>query len=219
MKLYELNPIGVSVANELQSMRGYEIEDPDTAGDEFAEMLSYRGWDMLDSGGIGDVYSKEGVNFVLKVATSEDPAYRDFVALTKKISNRHFPKIAGPFNINGYDIYAIETLQSLTYDGPAGRVMPSDTANTMFSPEDQKGYGELLNWWTMHNSNKSHPVNSDNKLFAKRFLKKYGKSFFKALMILRKWKPEQYTFDMYDYNPNVMVRPSTNELVIMDPLV
>jgi len=63
------------------------------------------------------------------------------------------------------------------------------------------------------------PVTSDNRLFAKRFLKKYGKSFFIALMILRKWKPEHYTFDMYDYNPNVMVRPSTKELVIMDPLV
>ena len=92
------------------------------APSDIDKKLREMGWFKSGEGMYSDVYENASKSYILKINRSQDLAFDDFVKLTHKFKNKHFPKISDQkeINIDGrkYYIYAIEKLYPLDeYNG------------------------------------------------------------------------------------------------------
>ena len=107
---------------KLRDLHEKRISTPDvpvrkTVGKYFSIScyLEDRGWEYLDSGSFGSVYThRDYPDFVLKVF--RDPAYAKFLSFTNKSNNPHFPRVGRTFPIKHknriYHAVMIEKLNS-----------------------------------------------------------------------------------------------------------
>ena len=84
------------------------------------EKLSKMGWAPLNSGAYSRVYQNPKKKYVLKITTYQDNGYAEFVNITRKFKNKHFPKISDQkdlvINISNeevakFSLYLIEKLK------------------------------------------------------------------------------------------------------------
>lgn len=202
----ELNQNGVSVAGIIKSLRAAKINSF-SADADFEYALYNLGWHQLGSGSFSQVYDSPDYPYVIKVSSKKDSGYEQFVGITKQYRNKSFPKIAGPFDVGGYNVYVMEKLI------PLGEAVSS---------KDIYVLNQLAKWW--ENGHTGHSVvTPEIQKLGKDLADKYGKSFIQAMLILRKEKLQGTAFDMVASQKgtrlNIMRRPSTGELVIIDPFI
>lgn len=98
-------------------MRLDELTLPDDHS-SLTRLLFSRGWQEIGMGYYASVYSKQGLNYVLKVF-EQDSAYLAFLNMIKNNPNPHFPKIIGkirigdPWGENTYRAVRMEKLYEL----------------------------------------------------------------------------------------------------------
>ena len=100
--------------NELltESLNLNELSRPPKVGNA-AEILNNAGYDQLGQGAYARVFGKPGANHVLKLFSTEDSAYLDFVSLVNQHPNPHFPKFKGKMMKVTDNYYAIQ-MEKLT---------------------------------------------------------------------------------------------------------
>jgi len=78
-------------------------------------ILKNGGWENTASGYYGDIYTKPGANYVLKLFDTRDRAYTAFVNLVLVNPNPHFPKFIGkPIKVTPrYYAIRMEILQNV----------------------------------------------------------------------------------------------------------
>jgi len=226
MRLNELNPKGIEAARDIRNILGHDIPKSYHSKGFISynsdEIMVANGWTELNSdGGYGVIYEKAGQQIVLKHVWSGDLAYLQFVKFVKKNrGNKHLPKIAGPFNIpdaddNGYFVL-IEKLVPL--------------------PEDYEDHNEWIILfellYALENSEYGNErdtsgivVRPSDRL--KRNIVTFGyenvkavydsnKGLFKTLAVLK--KSIKGAFFSTDWHAkNFMIRPSTGDIVVIDP--
>lgn len=77
------------------------------------QILDKAGYKRLGNGAFGAVYEKPGVDYVLKVFSSTDRAYIDFIKLVKSYPNKHFPKFIGKV-VKVNDVYSAIRMEKLS---------------------------------------------------------------------------------------------------------
>lgn len=84
--------------------------------DDYQKILHNAGYRLIGQGGQAEVYHKPGKEYVLKIFSSRDYAYQDFLKLVMAHPNKHFPKIIGKLVKVSPSVYAVrlEPLSSLT---------------------------------------------------------------------------------------------------------
>lgn len=71
-----------------------ELSRPDTLR-AAVDKLTSLGFKSVGSGYYGQVFEKNNIDYVLKIFSNRDKAYRDFINLISSSNNPHFPKIRG----------------------------------------------------------------------------------------------------------------------------
>jgi signal peptidase I len=78
-------------------------------------VLIKNGWREIGKGAYASVFEHPNKNYVLKLFSSADTAYMDFVTFVKQHPNEHFPKFGNIVKLNEkYWTVKIETLQPIT---------------------------------------------------------------------------------------------------------
>ena len=80
---------------------------------DYWDILNNAGYRLIGQGGQGDVYQKPGKDYVLKIFSSRDYAYQDFLKLVMEHENIHFPAVKGKLVKVTNSIYAVR-LEPLT---------------------------------------------------------------------------------------------------------
>lgn len=195
------------------------------------DFLNKKGWKKIGSGAYSTVYSKIGKNYVIKVF-EDDHAYQLYLEfIQQNRNNPHVPKIQKimidaskqkEINTNEVGIIMMEKLKPVEY---------SDISWRFLILENFKQY--LRNVDAIHT-----PLDEFLEYFKKRYIQEYGhrKYHFKSikrfdyflesnleicrlLYNLRKFlqqKGENKFFDLH--SGNFMIRPSTGEIVVSDPI-
>lgn len=82
-----------------------ELSIPDTRQDA-ADILIRAGYKELGTGGFAGVYAKDGSPDCVKLYTTRDRGYSDFLSMVAKNPNLHFPRITGRRRLLG-SYYAV----------------------------------------------------------------------------------------------------------------
>lgn len=101
-------------------MRIDEITLDPTLSDGVKNLLA-KGWAITGTGLFGKVLQKPGYSWVLKVYSTEDTAYTDFIEMVIANPNENFPKVIGnlvkPSRLyNAVRIERLETANTGSYD-------------------------------------------------------------------------------------------------------
>ena len=167
------------------------------------DYLGTKGFEQIGDGAFSVALHKPGTNYVLKINISPDPKYRKFIAFARKHPNNGLvPHIYKVWSAGKFFIVVTEKLDDIS--GPA------------------VGSFKLLSFGI---ENKI----SDTKTLFKKFQSKYGTSLEKMTQMRKGFASDQdlkefndWLFDLFPWRDihedNVMVRPSTGQLVIIDPL-
>ncbi len=114
MRLFELQP---STVKDLS-----KLADAGTNKNELIKFLLDRGYSKTSEGVFGEVYDKQGDDFVIKISKHMDPFYLRFAEYAKKNKDPHLPKLKiksyipqGEVVPYGF-IAFIEKLQPITRD-------------------------------------------------------------------------------------------------------
>lgn len=172
------------------------------ARDDAGERLEAAGYVNIGQGVNASVFNKADSPYAIKLFDNADEAYVDFVKLTMRNSNPHFPKFKGKLWKITENYYAIrmEKLQ--------------------VHPTDRNLYSSIL---PSGNYNKSEIVSAlETMLYGGRFYS----DFFEVARNLQKMQPKledavnlikqlnQHVWDLH--SGNIMFRG--NDLVIIDPV-
>jgi len=205
---------------------------------DFLEYLKSNGWGWTGSGAFGTVFKKPNKNYVLKVYRN-DPAYDNFLNFIEENQNDpHIPKIKRrilPLSNNqsrDYGIVAIEKLDSLKIGDWRWRLV-STFANALHDYTiGNLGFDEYLNnvveavrdiyKENLEITKQKRPKNTRSESRRLRRLDYFVESnlgIFKTFYKLKKFlesNEESHLFDMH--SGNFMMRPSTGEIIVTDPI-
>lgn len=91
-----------------------ELSVPETRQDA-SDILIHAGYKELGTGGFAGVYAKGGSSYVLKLYSSRDRGYSDFLSMVAQNPNPHFPRITGKKRVLGsYHAVRMERLSEST---------------------------------------------------------------------------------------------------------
>ena len=211
-----------------------EQDKPKKNLDEYNEMLLQNGWKRIGAGSYGVVYEKQGLNYVIKVYNNDRSysAYLDFILENQ--NDPHLPKIRKVFVPYGsvsdgpdYGAIAIEKLKPVTNT----HWRFSLVYRLKHAMEDIRvnnlSFEEFLE--KVHEKTKNNLLEiiqySNNTIRYKKQLRRLDyfiesnlpllKSFYKLKKFLEEMNLTVY-FDLHE--GNFMIRPSTGEIIITDPI-
>ena len=214
-----------------------EQDKPKKNLDEYNEMLLQNGWKRIGAGSYGVVYEKQGLNYVIKVYIN-DPSYSAYLDFILENQNDpHLPKIRKVFVPYGsvsdgveYGAVAIEKLKpvqrinwrfSLVYR-LKNAMVNIGVHNLSFEEFLEKVQKETKNNLLETIQNLTSKINTINYTKQLRRLDYFIesnlpllKSFYKLKKFLEEMNLEVY-FDLHQ--GNFMIRPSTGEIIITDPI-
>ncbi len=218
MRIYELSP---SQSRHLQKT-DFSRSDPE----EIEEWLVSNGFKQVDTGYYAAVYRKGNSEIVVKVATTPDPCYLKFVKYVEKNKgNPHLPKIAGLREMNleayGDDMFII-------YIERLEKIKKAQLSILMPLIELAMDYFDWRNM-AVPDSDSSNEKNAWKDELRKQidetpgfadFLKNNKKFITTVIDIKKYFKNENCAWDLWKGNlsKNIMVRSSTKDLVIIDPI-
>ena len=236
MRLNELHKDGVRVAGEIKGVPERPNRSHPNSVEDYFYSLGYRN---AGEGNFGQVFKKENQEIVVKRLMQADPAYKAFVEFTKKNKgNPHLPRIAGPYKIgiNEKDyIYIIEKLQPLTIFGNESEPWGPDETEMWDRTKSKRSWDgaivedimRMIHNFGLHklsditvDKSGTHKAlyNMKNKYGTKKIkqvMKEYG-PFLKTAMQIKREFQHEHLIDLF--KRNVMLRPSTGDLVITDPI-
>jgi hypothetical protein len=110
----------IAIPKKVHSAVTSVYNNPDTVyGLEAAldEKMRSLGWGKMGAGVYSTAYGRNDKSYIIKANFYPDPAFDDFVQLTHKFKNKHFPKISDRKEIvvhgDKYYIYTIEKLNPI----------------------------------------------------------------------------------------------------------
>ena len=204
---------------------------------EYEKMLLQNGWRIIGAGFSGNVYGKQGLNYVIKVYNN-DPSYSAYLDFILENQNDpHLPKIRKVFVPYGsvsdgveYGAVAIEKLKpvqkinwrfSLVYrlKNAMVNIGVNNLSFEEFLEKVQKETKNNLSNIIQDSKNKINIINYTKQLRRLDYFIESNlpllKSFYKLTKFLEEMNLE-VCFDLHE--GNFMIRPSTGEIIITDPV-
>ena len=194
------------------------------------QKIKDRGWKYLSSGSFVSVYSKPDKNFVLKIY--DDASYDNYLEFMKKHSdNPHVAKVSKPIDYGkGLKIVAIEKLIPLKDSKWREKISEKYAMFLDTGKSDKNDFYITLEkfeeYFTKENESDINYFQRANLkdclLDAKkskrrlRFFIENHLSLFRIIYELDLFRDTNTTLDLHF--GNFMIRPSTEEIVVTDPL-
>lgn len=167
-------------------------------------------FELLGHGSYSLVYATPGSNIVVKISKKEDVCWLNFVDyVKKKKGNPHLPKIS---RVTKY----VDNLGDTNFIAFMEKLEPIHSGANI-DPDDYEGLTFLGNWF-MAASRTIEPFVASRRTESKIFAYKYARKnplFFRTLQELKRMVRGKCYLDTHF--ENFMIRPSTNEIVIIDP--
>jgi hypothetical protein len=213
---------------------------PTNRKDTLETMIQSKGWKFLSSGAYGSVYGKPDKNYVLKVY--RDAGYRTFldfvdseqgnpnvVMIRRHIfkSEQLYPRISP-----NVEVVALEKLKPIPYGSIWGKlisetwwaIMGDKTLKTADRPilieKIRKGFRDSLSQRLALKYGEAEIRESKKIIKAFEYAIQNHKNLFDTIFRLRQYIIDnnipEVRFDLH--SGNFMVRPSTGQIVITDPL-
>lgn len=199
----------------------------------YTEYLKKKGWNLEGRGAKGFVFSKNNKDYVLKFYKN-DPCYDKFLDyLEKNQNNPYLPKIKRRILPGNIGLVALEKLQPLKSDKLADYItgMMGDIVSSHIRVKDLSFNEVMRRVEPLFKSQIERLI--DNSFYDKVILKKVLRRLdyfieihlpiFKTMYDFKKFlennpvKDKDCLFDAH--LGNFMVRPSTKEIVITDPVI
>lgn len=213
-----------------------------TDKDTLRDKLEYNGWMYLGSGAYGAVYEHPRKNYVLKLY--QDRGYRTFLNFLESeqgnpnvvmIKRNIFKDSGDAYTSDHGELVALEKLEPFPYGSPWSAFIeriwsncPSltETDKPMIIPKIRNNLQRQLDYWQAKNEKGEKSSYGDEELRSYEktlkmfdiFLTRY-KNLANTLFRLKRYVDKNNLNVRFDlHNGNFMVRPSTGQVVITDPL-
>lgn len=227
MKLHEIKLVEVTAADQ-QFLLSNQWKSPQ----EIQSWLQENGYKKIGSGAYSQAWEKPGANEIVKISLAEDRCWKVFINWSNKLKNNpHVPKKIGAMKEykgtrdgkpQKFIIAVIEKLAKLTPD----YVRKAQGANFLGLAELYYGsYIRKPTHATIYNKAITDAIDDrfedmglmDDPQVEKWLDANHLNPFSKALGTI--YEMAERTGCTYDFHDeNLMVRPSTGDLVILDPL-
>lgn len=213
-----LTEITVSDFRNVKNIGQAAATEKHVPGDDIiGKYLEKKGFKFLKQGGFSDVYETSDKTAVVKYNRLEDLCYQAFINyVNEDPRNPSLPRMSKPFNFNfanGYNgfIIVMEKLVPFT---------------EQLSPKEYKAMQIFLEYQhvNLHSNTKPETTNrakehlatldAEQKTFIYKFAKRHVNAIREYFKLLKAWP--QCEVDIH--TGNFMFRPTTGDLVIVDPL-
>lgn len=208
----------------------YNVLNEQDTKQSLQEKIKKQGWNYLNSGSFGTVYSKPNKNFVLKIY--DDSSYDEYLNFIKQHSdNPHVVKTSKVFDYgNGLKMVAIEKLIPLKSSRWRERISEKYAMFLDTGKSDKNDFYKTLEKFEEYFAEQ---IETDIKYFQRanlkdrlldakkskrrlRFFIENHLSLFRIIYQLDQFRDTSTTLDLHF--GNFMIRPSTGEIVVTDPL-
>lgn len=187
---------------------------PHASADNLRTMLDGKGWRPIGSGTFSDVFGKDGSNVAVKIGRKSGDEWPRFARLAIKDMDQHFPRIYSLEEFGGYYMAQMERLEQIGADLYQLTFMNIQFLSWYFHNITRDMYDMVSDPAIVGPIKRLAHVNPDESARIAGVFESEHPSLATAM---RKIRNLGMTMDLH--RSNVMIRPSSGTIVLVDPIV